>query len=252
MTARVADGEAEAGRMTGHGWADDRAEVGPMTGPAQDVAAMVAGRPALLQDACRRALAYLDGLAERRVAPDAEAVAALDRLDFPLPGPGLAGAEVLRMLDELGSPATVASAGPRYFGFVTGGTLPAAQAAAWLAAAWDQNAATTVMSPTAALLNAVALRWTAELLGLPAGTGGGFVTGATMANAACLAAARDAVLTRHGWDAAGQGLAGAPPVTVVVGAEVHAAVRQGARPGRPRPRPGDGAGGRRPGPDRPR
>ena len=197
-----------------------------MTGPAQDVAAMVAGRPALLRDACRRALAYLDRLAERRVAPDAEAVAALDRLDFALPGPGLAGEEVLRMLDELGSPATVASAGPRYFGFVTGGTLPAAQAAAWLTAAWDQNAATTVMSPTAALLNAVALRWTAELLGLPAGTGGGFVTGATMANAACLAAARDAVLTRHGWDAAGQGLAGAPPVTVVVGAEVHAAVRK--------------------------
>src|SRR5215831_12282847 len=188
---------------------------------AQDVAAIVAGRPALLRDACRRALAYLDGLAERRVAPDAEAVAALDGLDFPLPGPGLAGEEVLRLLDEIGSPATVASAGPRYFGFVTGGTLPA-----WQAAAWDQNAATAVMSPTAVLLNAVALRWTAELLGLPAGAGGGFVTGATMANAACLAAARDAVLARHGWDAAGQGLTGAPPVTVVVGAEVHATVRK--------------------------
>jgi glutamate/tyrosine decarboxylase-like PLP-dependent enzyme len=79
------------------------------------------------------------------------------------------------------------------------------------------------MSPAAALLNSVALRWVAELLGLPGGTGGGFVTGATMANAACLAAARDAVLARHGWDAAGQGLAGAPAVTVVVGAEVHAA-----------------------------
>ena len=197
-----------------------------MMGPAQDVAAMMAGRPALLQEACRRALAYLDGLADRRVAPDAAAVAALGRLDFPLPGAGLAGAEVLRMLDEAGSPATVASAGPRYFGFVTGGTLPVAQAAAWLSAAWDQNAATTVMSPAAALLNAVALRWTAELLGLPPGTGGGFVTGATMANAACLAAARDEVLTRHGWDAASQGLAGAPPVTVVVGAEVHAAVRK--------------------------
>src|SRR5712671_481518 len=94
---------AKAGRMAGRRWADDGAEAGPMTGPAQDVAAMVAGRPALLQDACRRALAYLDGLAERRVAPDAEAVAALDRLDFPLPGPGLADGEVLRMLDELGS-----------------------------------------------------------------------------------------------------------------------------------------------------
>src|SRR5262245_43531620 len=169
-----------------------------MTGPARDVAAMVAGRPALLQDACRRALAYLDGLTERGVAPDAEAVAALDRLDCPLPGPGLAGEEGLRLLDEFGSPATVASAGPRYFGFVTGGTLPVAQAAAWLAAAWDQNAATTVMSPAAALLNAVALRWAAGLLGLPAGTGGGFVTGATMANAAGLAAARDAGLARPG------------------------------------------------------
>ena len=153
-------------------------------------------------------------------------MAALDRLDFALPGPGLEAIEVLRMLDEFGSPATVASAGPRYFGFVTGGTLPAAQAAAWLGAAWDQNAALTVMSPAAARVNAVALRWVAELLALPADTGGGFVTGATMANATCLAAGRDAVLARHGWDAAGQGLVGAPPVTVVVGAEVHTAVRK--------------------------
>src|SRR5512132_3930330 len=151
-----------------------------MTEPVPDVQAILAGRPALLQDACRRALAYLGGLAERPVAPAAEAVAALGRLDFALPGPGLDAAEVLRMLDEIGSPATVASAGPRYFGFVTGGTLPAAQAAAWLAGAWGQNAALTVMSPAAALLTAVALRW----------------------------------------------VAGAPPVTVVVGAEVHAAVRK--------------------------
>jgi glutamate/tyrosine decarboxylase-like PLP-dependent enzyme len=195
-----------------------------MTGP--DVPAALAGRPALLQDACRRALAYLAGLADRRVAPAGSSVAALGGLDFPLPGPGLDAGRVLAMLDELGSPATVASGGPRYFGFVTGGTLPAAQAAAWLTAAWDQNAALTVMSPAAARLNAVALRWVTELLGLPAGTAGGFVTGATMANTTCLAAARDAVLTRHGWDAAGQGLAGAPPVTVVVGAEVHTTVRK--------------------------
>ena len=194
--------------------------------PATEVDAALAGRPALLQDACQRALAYLGGLAERPVAPAAEAVAALDRLDFTLPGPGLEATEVLRMLDEFGSPATVASAGPRYFGFVTGGTLPAAQAAAWLGAAWDQNAALTVMSPAAAALSAVALRWVAELLALPAGTVGGFVSGATMANATCLAAGRDAVLARHGWNAVGQGLVGAPPVTVVVGAEVHAAVRK--------------------------
>src|SRR6202043_3144817 len=86
--------------------------------------------------------------------------------------------------------------------------------------------ALSVMSPTASVLNRVALRWVTELLGLPDGTGGGFVTGATMANATCLAAARDAVLTAHGWDAASQGLVGAPPVTVVVGAEVHTAVRK--------------------------
>jgi glutamate/tyrosine decarboxylase-like PLP-dependent enzyme len=99
-------------------------------------------------------------------------------------------------------------------------------AVSWLTTAWDQNAALTVMSPAATRLDMVALRWLAELLGLPAGTGGGFVTGATMANATCLAAARDAVLARHGWDAAGQGLIGAPPVTVVVGAEVHTTVRK--------------------------
>jgi glutamate/tyrosine decarboxylase-like PLP-dependent enzyme len=186
----------------------------------------LAARPELLEDAARRAQAYLAGLAARRVAPAPEAVLALDALDFPLPASGRAAGDVLALLDDVGSPATVASAGPRYFGFVTGGALPVAVAAAWLATAWDQNAALTVMSPAAARCDTVALRWLAELLGLPAGTGGGFVTGATMANATCLAAARDAVLARHGWDAAGQGLFGAPPVTVVVGAEVHTTVRK--------------------------
>jgi len=193
---------------------------------ADQVEAKLAGRPALLRDACSRALAYLGGLAERPVAPAPGDVAALDRLDFALPGPGLDAASVLALLDDYGSPGTVASGGPRYFGFVTGGALPIAQAAAWLTAAWDQNSALAVMSPTASVLNRVALRWVTELLGLPAGTGGGFVTGATMANATCLAAARDAVLTRHGWDAAGRGLVGAPPVTVVTGAQAHTTVRK--------------------------
>jgi glutamate/tyrosine decarboxylase-like PLP-dependent enzyme len=191
-----------------------------------DVAAMVAERPALLRDSCERALAYLATVAERPVAPDRDAIAGLAELDFDLPTAGLAPADVLARLDVAGSPATVASNGPRYFGFVTGGALPVAQAAAWLGAAWDQNTALTVMSPAAARLSGVALRWITELLGLPAGTGGGFVTGATMANATCLAAARDAVLTRHGWDAAGQGLVGAPSITVVAGAEVHATIRK--------------------------
>jgi glutamate/tyrosine decarboxylase-like PLP-dependent enzyme len=148
----------------------------------------LAGRQALLQDASRRAEAYLAGLAGRAVAPLPAAVQALDALDFPLPASGRPAPEVLALLDDVGSPGTVGSAGPRYFGFVTGGALPVAVAAAWLTDAWDQNAGLAVMSPTAARLDAIALRWVAEVLGLPAGTGGGFVTGATMANASCLAA----------------------------------------------------------------
>jgi glutamate/tyrosine decarboxylase-like PLP-dependent enzyme len=179
---------------------------------------------ALLAEAAERAGRYLQGLADRAVAPSAQAVLALDELDFPLPEAGLAPSRVLAALDEVGSAATMASAGPRYFGFVTGGALPVAVAASWLLAAWDQNAALSIMSPVATRLDAVAIRWVCQLLGLPAGTCGGFVSGATMANATCLAAARDAVLTRAGWDAAGAGLAGAPPVQVVVGDEVHAAV----------------------------
>jgi glutamate/tyrosine decarboxylase-like PLP-dependent enzyme len=185
---------------------------------------MLSGRPELLRDALDRSLAYLGGIADRSVAPGAEDIARLAELDFDLPPAGMAPKDVLRKLDTIGSPATVASNGPRYFGFVIGGTLPSAQAAALLSTAWDQNAALTVMSPVAARLSAVALRWIIELLGLPDGTDGGFVTGASMANATCLAAARDAVLSRHGWDAAGLGLTGAPPVTVVVGAEVHTTV----------------------------
>ena len=191
-----------------------------------DIGAMLSERPDLLRDALDRSLAYLGGIADRRVPPDAAAVARLADLDLELPRAGLGAPDVLRLLDDVGSPATVASNGPRYFGFVTGAALPVAQAASWLGSAWDQNAGLTVMSPAAARLNAVALRWIVGLLGLPSGTAGSFVTGATMANATCLAAARDAVLTRHGWDAAGQGLVGAPPITVVVGAEVHSTVRK--------------------------
>jgi glutamate/tyrosine decarboxylase-like PLP-dependent enzyme len=197
-----------------------------MTTADTQVSDMLAERPELLADAAQRALRYLAGLDRRRVAPAPAEVAALDRLDFPLPDTGRPAPDVLALLDDAASPATVASGGPRYFGFVTGGALPAAQAAAWLTAAWDQNAALSIMSPAAARLDAVALRWVAGLLGLPPDAGGGFVTGATMANATCLAAARDAVLSRHGWDAAGQGLVGAPPVTVLVGEQVHTTVRK--------------------------
>jgi glutamate/tyrosine decarboxylase-like PLP-dependent enzyme len=178
----------------------------------------------LLADAARRAAAYLDGLAARPVAPAPEAVAALDALDGPLPeGPAEPGA-ILEELDRRISPATMAMAGPRFFGFVIGGALPATVAANVLATAWDQNSAKWAATPGTAALERVALRWTLEALGLPAGTGGGFVTGATVANFTALAAARHAVLAAAGWDVEARGLFGAPPITVVVGAEVHVSV----------------------------
>jgi glutamate/tyrosine decarboxylase-like PLP-dependent enzyme len=178
----------------------------------------------LLHDAAARAAAYLAGLPGRPVAPPPDAVGALAALDEPLPERPAEPAEVLALLDRYGSPATVASAGGRYFGFVTGGSLPAALAANWLAGAWDQNAALAVMSPAAMRLEETALRWLVELLGLPGGSGGALVTGATMANVAGLAAARHTLLARQGWDAERQGLFGAPALTVVVGDEVHASV----------------------------
>jgi glutamate/tyrosine decarboxylase-like PLP-dependent enzyme len=178
----------------------------------------------LLRNAAERGARYVAGLADRPVAPTAAMLARLPELDHPLPQAPTDPAEVLRLLDEIGSPATVATAGPRYFGFVIGGSLPAALAANWLAGAWDQNAGLLVASPIGARLEDVATRWLRELLGLPAGTEAGFVTGATMANFCGLAAARHALLARQGWDVEAQGLFGAPPITVVVGDEVHTSV----------------------------
>jgi glutamate/tyrosine decarboxylase-like PLP-dependent enzyme len=164
---------------------------------------------------------YLEAVHARTVAPAPEAVAKLSALRGPLP-PGPTSAEaVLHLLNEYGSPATVANGGGRYFGFVNGGCLPAAMAAGWLVTAWDQNAAFLVQSPTAITLEEVALEWVRDLLGLPAGVGGAVVTGATMANFAALAAARHTLLGRVGWDVEADGLFGAAPITVVVGEEVH-------------------------------
>jgi glutamate/tyrosine decarboxylase-like PLP-dependent enzyme len=178
----------------------------------------------LLKDAAERGIRYHEGLDERRVAPAPEAIARLAELGGPLPDGPTDAANVLRLLDEIGSPATVATAGGRYFGFVTGSSLPVTLAANWLAGAWDQNTAFVVMSPAAAALEEVALRWLVELLGLPPESGGGFVTGATMANFTALATARHALLEQAGWDVDADGLFGAPPLTVVVGQEVHASV----------------------------
>ncbi len=176
---------------------------------------------ALLSDAALRAARYLEALQKRSVAASPEAVARLAELGGPLPDAGISPDALLARLDEIGSPATVASAGPRYFGFVTGGSLPAALAANWMAGAWDQNAALRVMSPVAAYLEDTALGWLREVLAMPAGCGAGFVTGATMANFTGLVAARHALLGRAGWNVEEQGLFGAPVLNLVVGDEVH-------------------------------
>jgi glutamate/tyrosine decarboxylase-like PLP-dependent enzyme len=167
---------------------------------------------------------YLEGVDSRPVAPSLDAIAKLNALRGPLP-PGPTSAEtVLHLLNEYGSPATVANGGGRYFGFVNGGCIPAAMAASWLVNAWDQNAAFQVQSPVAAALEATALDWVREMFGLPEGTGGAVVTGATMANFSALAAARHSLLGRAGWDVENDGLFGAPPITVVVGEEVHSSL----------------------------
>jgi len=175
----------------------------------------------LLKTTAERASRHLETLNNRPVAPTIEAVAQLKNFDVPMPEEPTEPGRVLAMLDELGSPATVASAGRRYFGFVTGGVLPAALAANWLAGAWDQCAGLYTLSPVATHLEEVALKWLLDVFGFPAEAGGGFVTGATMANFTCLAAARHAILEESGWDVEAQGLFSAPPITLIVGGDVH-------------------------------
>src|SRR5688572_18473181 len=121
----------------------------------------------LLESAAGRAARYLEELEDRPVAPDPDAVAALARLDEPLPRGTTDPEATLALLDELGSPATMAMAGPRFFGFVIGGSLPVALAANWLASAWDQNTGLFVSTPATAALEQVALEWLLDVLQLP-------------------------------------------------------------------------------------
>jgi len=178
----------------------------------------------LLSDAARRAARYLEGLRTRRVAPDASALKALATFDEPLPGAGCAPREVIALLDRTGSPATVATAGPRYFGFVIGGSFPVATASNWLATAWDQCAGLTAMSPVSSRIESVTARWISELLQLPHDTAVGFVTGSTTAHATALLAARRALYLKVGWDVEQKGLIGAPPITVVATEDLHGSV----------------------------
>jgi len=179
---------------------------------------------ALLDRTARIAREWLDGVGNRRVFPE-EGVDVL-RAGFPrdLPQDGEDPTRVIEDLARAATPGLVATPGPRYFGFVIGGSLPATVAADWLTSAWDQNAGLYVSSPSSSIIEELAARWVLELAGLPAGAGVGFATGATMANFTCLAAARSAVLDRVGWDVEEKGLIGAPPVRVIVGDEVHTTV----------------------------
>jgi glutamate/tyrosine decarboxylase-like PLP-dependent enzyme len=178
----------------------------------------------LLKAAAARAIRYVESVEKRRVAPAELDVSALAGFHEPFPPSPSNPRDVFAKLDQIGSPATVVTTGGCYFGFVNGGMVPAALAANWLAGAWNQNAALRVMSPVAAELEEVVLGWICEALELPADCAGGLVTCATMANFTSLATARHALLRRAGWDVNEDGMFGAPPIEVVVGAEVHASI----------------------------
>lgn len=178
----------------------------------------------LLSLAAEKAIRYVENADACRVGPASSYLAALSGLHGPFPDGPVNPAEVLNQLDAIGSPATAVMTGGRYFGFVNGGMVPAALAASWLAAAWNQNASLRIMSPIGVELEDLVLQWICEALELPSDCHGGLVSCATMASFTALLAARQALLKRAGWDVTEDGMFGAPPIQVVVGAEVHASV----------------------------
>ena len=177
-----------------------------------------------LDAAYAAAVRFLEGVKDRPVGANLDATALRAALGGPLPERGEPAAEVVERLARDADPGLVATAGPRFFGFVIGGSLPAAVGADWLTTAWDQNAGLFVLSPAASVVEETVLGWLTGLFGLPSGTGMGFVTGGQMANTTCLAAARQSVLARAGWDVAARGLIGAPEVAVLAGDEGHITV----------------------------
>jgi len=188
-----------------------------------------AGTADLLRRVAELAIEYRAALPGLPVAPRTTAAALQAAFAGPMPEHGEPAAAVIEDLARGASPGLMAMPGPRFFGFVIGGGLPAALAADWLTSTWDQNAAAAAATPAAAAIETVAATWLVDLLGLPDGTSVGFTTGATMANFTALAAARDAVLRRAGWDVEQDGLHGGPPVTVVIGADAHVTVFLGLR-----------------------
>lgn len=178
----------------------------------------------ILEQAKQYAFDYLDDVADRRVSPDSEALSGLAVFDEPMPQQPQPPAEILAQLQTYGAPATCAQGGGRYFGFVNGGITPAGLAARWMSDAWDQNCGLYVMSPVASKLEDVCERWLVDLLGLPQGTAAGFVSGSSTAIVCALAAARNELLARQGWNVSEQGLWGAPTIRVVLGEQAHSSV----------------------------
>jgi glutamate/tyrosine decarboxylase-like PLP-dependent enzyme len=183
----------------------------------------------LLRETTDRALAFLEELPDRKVAPAVDLDALREAMGGPLPERGIPAGEVLAHLDDAARPGIVASGGPRFFGFVIGGAHPIALAADWLVSSWDQNHGLHVLSPPASVAEEVAARWLLDLLGLPLRASVAFVTGAQMANFTALAAARHEVLRRAGWDVETQGLAGSPGIDVVASDESHITVFRALR-----------------------
>ena len=175
----------------------------------------------LADRAVSHACEYLNTIRQRPVRAIASASELRELLAGPLPGRGDDPTSVIDALAAAGRTGTVASQGPRYFGFVTGGSIPAAIAADWLVSAWDQNAQMFVMSPVSAVVEQIVAGWLKELFGLPATWSVGFVTGAQMANFTGLITARHKLLHDRGWDVERDGLFGAPPIEVVVSDESH-------------------------------
>jgi glutamate/tyrosine decarboxylase-like PLP-dependent enzyme len=181
-------------------------------------------RTAGLRAAAAHAEAFLATLDERSVAARADAAAVRSSLGGPLSERGEDPAAVIDALAAGAEPGLVATPGPRHFGFVIGGALPAALAADWLVSAWDQCAAFHSLSPAAAAIEEIASAWTLDLLGLPGTASVGFVTGGQGANTTCLAAARHAVLAGANWNVERDGLIGAPEVRILCGEQAHATI----------------------------
>ncbi len=186
-------------------------------------------RRALLRQTAELAADFLGGVDRRPVRATATHDELLAAFGGPLPDRGEAAGEIVSHLAAIADPGLIASAGPRYFGFVIGGSLPAALAADWLTSAWDQNAGLYVGGPSASVVEQVTREWIVELLGLPAESSIGFVTGTQMAHVTGLAAARWHVLDAVGWDVGAKGLTGAPPVQVLAGEKRHVTVDRALR-----------------------